>query len=60
MTTTPGLWRSGFVDNAMLSGGQSSGVVAPTIDDQFFAVWVSATGAPRTSLHANSIALATL
>jgi hypothetical protein len=41
MTTTPGLWRSDFNDNATLAGPQDSGVVAATIDDQFFAAWVS-------------------
>src|SRR5262245_55655834 len=40
MTTTPGLWRPGFTDNTTLTGAQDSGVVAATIDDQFFAVWV--------------------
>src|SRR5262245_66629413 len=40
MTTTPGLWRSGVTDNTTLAGAQDSGVVAATIDDQFFAVWV--------------------
>jgi hypothetical protein len=40
MTTTPSLWRSGFIDNQTLTGQQDSGVVATTGDDQFFAVWV--------------------
>src|SRR5262249_1024579 len=40
MTTTPDLWRSGFIDNTSLTGNQDSGVVAPTLGDQFFAVWV--------------------
>jgi len=41
MSTTPILWRSGFRDNATDNGiVQDSGVVAATIDDEFFAVWV--------------------
>jgi hypothetical protein len=40
MTTTPDLWRGPFTDNATLPFNQESGVVAATIDDQFFAVWV--------------------
>jgi hypothetical protein len=43
MTTTPGLWRPGFIDNTTLAGQQDSGAVAATIGDQFFAVWVDHT-----------------
>src|SRR5262249_31918764 len=43
MTTTPALWRSGFRDNANLPGSQDRADVAPTIDDQFFAVWIDTT-----------------
>src|SRR5262245_24838741 len=43
MTTTPDLWRNPFLDNTSLTGGQFSGVVAPTAGDQFFAVWVDET-----------------
>jgi hypothetical protein len=42
MTTTPSLWRSAFTDNANLPGNQFAGVVAPTADNQFFAVWIDA------------------
>src|SRR5262245_61255854 len=40
MTTTPDLWRAGFIDNQILAGTQDFGVVAPTNANQFFAVWV--------------------
>src|SRR5262245_2501927 len=40
MTTTPDLWRSGFIDNTTLPGSRDSGVVAATGANQFFAVWV--------------------
>src|SRR5262245_21576298 len=43
MTTTPDLWRSGFIDNTSLAGEQLDGVVAPTNANQFFAVWVDFT-----------------
>jgi hypothetical protein len=41
MTTTPGLWRPGFILNTTLTGQQFEGVVAPTNNNQFFAAWVS-------------------
>jgi len=40
MTTTPDLWRSGFLDNTSTTGLQDSGVVAATNNDQFFVAWV--------------------
>src|SRR5262249_23033390 len=40
MTTTPGLWRTPFIDNTSTTGAQDSGVVAATANDTFFAVWV--------------------
>jgi hypothetical protein len=43
MTTTPNLWRSGFIDNQNTGGGQFEGVVATTPSNQFFAVWVDDT-----------------
>src|SRR5262245_5561734 len=39
MTTTPSLWRSTFQDNLTSPFAQLDGVVAPTSDNQFFAVW---------------------
>src|SRR5262245_26251701 len=39
MTTTPSLWRSTFQDNLTSPLAQLDGVVAPTSDNQFFAVW---------------------
>jgi hypothetical protein len=42
MTTTPALWRPAFTDNVNLPGNQFAGVVAPTADNQFFAVWIDA------------------
>src|SRR5262249_27965826 len=43
MTTTPDLWRNPIIDNTSLTGQQTSGVVAPTASNEFFAVWVDAT-----------------
>src|SRR5262249_2304152 len=43
MTTTPDLWRNPFIDNATIAGNQDQGVVAPTNNNQFFAVWVDTT-----------------
>jgi hypothetical protein len=43
MTTTPDLWRPGFIDNTSVTGNQDQGVVAPTAGNQFFAVWIDDT-----------------
>jgi hypothetical protein len=40
MTTTPDLWRPGFIDNQNTAGQQFDGVVAPTASNTFFAVWL--------------------
>jgi hypothetical protein len=46
MTTTPDLWRNPFLDNTSLVGNQTSGVVAATANNEFFAVWVDANLSP--------------
>jgi hypothetical protein len=57
MTTTPDLWRNPFIDNSHLAGQQEAGVIAPTIGDQFFAVWVDL---GNFNGNTTAIALATL
>jgi hypothetical protein len=55
MTTTPDLWRNPFTDNTSLTGDQTSGVVAATAGNEFFAVWVDAPTTrvvSKQSLHA--------